>query len=80
MLPKAGAQEERLVMNGGPTGQGSALPHDHLEGHFSHGGIITGLKKISFMPHCCVRADSGEIGRREKKGDTCAEHSSKGGG
>lgn len=67
-------------MNGSPTDQGCALPDGHFGGHFSHGGIITGLKKISFMPHYCVRADGGEIGRGGKKGDECAEHSSKGGG
>lgn len=67
-------------MNGSLTGQGSALPDDHFEGHFSHGGIITGLKKISFLPPYCVRAGSGETGRGEKKGDKGAEHSSKGEG
>lgn len=67
-------------MNGSPTDQGYALPDDHFADHFSHRGIVTGLKKMSFMPHYCVRAESGEIGREENKGDTCTEHSSKGGG
>lgn len=58
-------------MNGSPTDQGCALPDGHFGGHFSHGGIITGLKEISFMPHYCARADGRNWERGKERRRMC---------